>query len=152
MSGPPLDSSAEERRLRLVYVAAANRQEARRLGEGAVERRLAACASYWPIRSVYWWKGAMERSPEQAVLLKTSGKKLGALFRFLVREHSYEVPDILELKVPRAHEPYIRWLLESIDPETALVAAPARARRPAGPRARAGQGLRRTRAPRPRPY
>jgi periplasmic divalent cation tolerance protein len=149
VTAPPLDPTGAEDRIRLVYVATADSAEAERLGQGAVERRLAACASDWPIRSRYWWKGGIERAEEHALLLKTSGKKLGALLRFLVRAHSYEVPDILEIKVPRAHEPYIQWLLESIDPATAAPPRRLRARRPAGRRAPAGRGRRRTRG-RPR--
>jgi periplasmic divalent cation tolerance protein len=149
VTAPPLDPTGAEDRIRLVYVATADSAEAERLGREAVERRLAACASDWPIRSRYWWKGRIEPAAEHALLLKTSGKKLGALLRFLARAHSYEVPDILEIKVPRAHEPYIQWLLASVDPATAAPPGGARARRPARRRAREGRGRPRTRA-RPR--
>ncbi|MCI4364152.1 MAG: divalent-cation tolerance protein CutA [Thermoplasmata archaeon] len=152
MTGPPLDSSEADRRLRVVFVAAADASEARRLGTGAVEGRLAACANSWPIRSVYWWKGRVERAEEHALLLKTSAKKLGALMRYLALAHSYAVPDIVELQVSRAHEPYVRWLLESIDPESREPVPRRRARRPGSPRARAGRGPPRTRAQRRRRY
>ncbi|MCI4345669.1 MAG: divalent-cation tolerance protein CutA [Thermoplasmata archaeon] len=152
MTAPPLDPTGADRRLRVVYVAAADAAEARLLGTGAVERRLAACANSWPIRSVYWWKGRVERAEEHALLLKTSAKKLGALMLYLARAHSYAVPDIVELQVSRAHEPYVRWLLESIDPESWEPAPRRRVTRPVSRRAPAGRAPRRTRAPRPRPY
>jgi periplasmic divalent cation tolerance protein len=152
VTAPPLDPTGADRRLRVVFVAAADAAEADRLGSGAVEQRLAACANSWPIHSVYWWKGRVERAEEQALLLKTSAKKLGALMRYLAREHSYAVPDILELQVSRAHEPYIRWLLDSIDPESREPAPRARATRPGSRKGRAGPSPRRTRGRPRRPY
>ncbi|HEV2449078.1 MAG TPA: divalent-cation tolerance protein CutA [Thermoplasmata archaeon] len=152
MTAPPLDPTGAEDRIRLVYVAAADAAEAERLAQAAVERKLAACASDWPIRSRYWWRGRIEHAGEHALLLKTSGKKLGALLRFLAREHSYEVPDLLEIKVPRAHEPYIQWLLASIDPALAGPPRAGSSRRRAARPARAVRGLRRTPAPRRRRY
>ena len=50
MTAPPLDPTGAEDRIRLVYTATADAAEAERLGQEAVERRLAACASDWPNR------------------------------------------------------------------------------------------------------
>lgn len=151
MTAPPLDPTGAEHRVRIVYCAVPDRATAERLAGLAVERRLAACANRWPIRSVYWWRGRVERTTEEALLFKTSPKKVGALFRFLVREHPYDVPDILELKAPRVHEPYVRWLLDAIDPDSWELAEAVPAVRPRGsPRGRAAPSRRRTRAPRRR--
>jgi periplasmic divalent cation tolerance protein len=118
VTAPPLDPTGADRRLRLVYSAVPDERTAETLGRGAVERRLAACANWWPISSVYWWKARVERSEERAVWFKTSPKKLGALFRYLESEHPYEVPDIVEIQVSRAYEPYLGWMLRSIDPDS----------------------------------
>ena len=153
MTAPPLDPTGADRRLRVVYCAVPDRATADRLAEATVARRLAACASAWPIRSIYWWSGALERADEQALLFKTSPKKLGALFRYLSRHHPYEVPDLFEIQVPRVHEPYIAWLQAAIDPDSreGPTEEGRGATRRAGPQGRARSGRRRTRAPRPRP-
>lgn len=155
MTAPPLDPTGADRRLRVVYCAAPDLAVARALADGAVQRRLAACANFWPIRSTYWWHGRVERAEEVAVLFKTSPKKLGALFRFIARSHPYEVPDLFELQVPRVHEPFVRWLLASIDPGSAEPPSrpegppPMPRRSPRGPGARVRP---RTRARHLRPY
>ncbi|MGI0053850.1 MAG: divalent-cation tolerance protein CutA [Thermoplasmata archaeon] len=151
MTAPPLDPTGADRRLRVVYVSGPDERWARRIAREVVERRLAACASSWPIRSTYRWKGSIEEGEERAMLLKTSPKKLGALFSYLARSHPYEVPDLFELQVPRVHEPFARWLLEEIDPESAEPPARGRPKRPAAPRARAARFRRRTRERRLRP-
>jgi periplasmic divalent cation tolerance protein len=154
MTAPPLDPTGADRRLRVVYCAVPNREVAETLAEAVVVRHLAACASHWPIASVYRWKGALERTEEHALLLKTSPKKLGALFRYLERNHPYDVPDIFEIHVPRVHEPYIQWVLASIDPGS--VEPPSALPRAGAPtrsgsrRARGAPSRRRTRAPRRR--
>ncbi len=153
MTAPPIDPSGADQRVRLVYCAVPDRPTADRLVGGAVGGKLAACASSWPIGSVYWWKGKVERADEVALLFKTSPKKVGALFAYLAREHPYEVPDILELKAPRLHEPYVRWLFAAIDPdsyEPAGPIAPGRATRAGSRRGRGAPSRRRTRAPRRR--
>lgn len=150
MTAPPLDPTGADRRLRVVYCAAPDAAWAGKLARETVTRRLAACASVWPIRSTYWWDGRVEDAEECALLLRTSPKKLGALFGYLARRHPYEVPDIVELHVPRAHEPYVRWLLATIDPDSAE--PPDRPTRRGSPRGRGARAPRRTRAPRPRRY
>ncbi|HEV2317133.1 MAG TPA: divalent-cation tolerance protein CutA [Thermoplasmata archaeon] len=143
MTAPPLDPTGADRRLRLVYSAVPDEATAARLGLGAVERRLAACANWWPIASAYWWKGQLERPDERALWFKTSPKKLGALFRYLEREHPYEVPDILEVQVSRAHEPYIAWMLGTIDPDS-IEGGGKEVRRSGSPKGRAARSRPRT--------
>ncbi len=114
MSPYPMDPVDATGPMRLVVVAAPP-TVARRLVDGAIARRLAACANTMPIRSTYWWQGKVEDAEETLVLFKTVPKRVGALFAFLATEHPYEVPEILELDVPRVHPPYLRYLAETID-------------------------------------
>jgi uncharacterized protein involved in tolerance to divalent cations len=45
---------------------------AQQLAQSAVEARLAACVQViGPIRSTYWWKGAIESTQEWLCLMKT---------------------------------------------------------------------------------
>ena len=82
-----------------------------------LDRRLAACATLLPARSRYWWNGAVESADEQLVIFKTVPKRVGALFRRLQEIHPYEVPEIVELDVPRVSTPYLEYLARTIDSE-----------------------------------
>ncbi|HZY91322.1 MAG TPA: divalent-cation tolerance protein CutA [Thermoplasmata archaeon] len=153
MSPYPLDPVDATGPMRLV-VTAAPVPAAETLATGALEHRLAACVSVLSIRSVYWWKGTVERAEEELLLFKTAPKRVGALFQFLATHHPYEVPEIFELDVPRVHEPYLRYLAETIDPGAPPLPLgggdPARLRRPGSRRGRGARGPGRTRAPRRR--
>ena len=115
MSAIPHEIGGTERILRVVYCAFPDAASADRVGDAAVRRRLAACVNRFPIDSTYHWKGGIERAREVVALFKTSPRKVGALFDFLARGHPYEVPDIFELDVTRAHRPYLEYLAETLE-------------------------------------
>lgn len=115
MSPYPMDPVDATGPMRLVLVAAPRGDASARLAHGALRARLAACVSSLPIESEYWWKGARERAQESLLVFKTVPKHVGALFRYLAAHHPYEVPEILELDVPRIHEPYLRYLAATVD-------------------------------------
>jgi periplasmic divalent cation tolerance protein len=101
--------------LRVVYCGFPDAASARRIGDAAVGQKLAACVNRFPIDSTYRWRGAIERAHEVVALFKTSPRKVGALFEFLAREHPYDVPDIFEIPVGRAHRPYLVYLAETLE-------------------------------------
>jgi periplasmic divalent cation tolerance protein len=115
VSAIPHEIGGTDRILRVVYCAFPDAVSARRIGDAAVARRLAACVNRFPIESTYVWKGAVERTHEVAALFKTSPRKLGALFEYLARQHPYEVPDIFEIPVARAHRPYLEYLADTLE-------------------------------------
>jgi len=115
VSAIPHEIGGTERILRVVYCAFPDAASARRIGDAAVARRLAACVNRFPVDSTYQWKGAVERTHEVVALFKTSPRKVGALFDYLARAHPYEVPDIFEIPVTRAHRPYLEYLAETLE-------------------------------------
>lgn len=115
MSPYPMDPVDATGPMRLVLVAAPRGPVSAALARGALKARLAACVSTVDIDSEYWWKGDLERAAEALLVFKTVPKRVGALFRYLAAHHPYEVPEILELDVPRIHEPYLRYLAATID-------------------------------------
>jgi periplasmic divalent cation tolerance protein len=69
---------------------------AQRIGRSLVEERLAACAQVvGPVSSSYWWRGAVEQSPEWYCYLKTTRALFPALSQRLKELHPYDVPEII---------------------------------------------------------
>jgi len=98
-----------------VLTTVKNRIEARRMAEKIVSEKLAACASAIPnITSVYRWRGRVERAREVMLVAKTSAKKLDRLIHRIKELHSYEIPEILVLRVERGLPEYLKWLEESL--------------------------------------
>lgn len=155
MSPYPMDPVDATGPMRLVLCAFPADGSADRAVASVLEARLAACAQQLAVRSRYWWEDRLESAEETLVVFKTVPKRVGALFRALARLHPYEVPEILELDVPRVTDGYLAYLATTIDPEAPP--KPLGGGRPAGgatrPAARRARGARRpgrTRVPRRR--
>lgn len=85
------------------------------VAEILVTERLAACVNIMPgLTSIYTWKGAIEQSAECLLLVKTSDAVLPGLIQRLLSLHPYEVPEIVVLDPAFIHEPYARWITESV--------------------------------------
>ncbi|GJE18534.1 divalent-cation tolerance protein CutA [Methylobacterium marchantiae] len=96
----------------LVYTTFADAETALAIGEELVRARLAACVNVLPgMRSVYAWKGAVERGEEVVALFKTREGIAGALAAALKERHPYETPIILHLATCGADEDTAAWIL-----------------------------------------
>ena len=84
----------------------------RKLADGLLENRLAACVQALPIHSAYRWKGAIQREPEILMLIKTTAALYPEVEAFIRAGHSYEVPEIVWLPIAAGFEKYLRWIGE----------------------------------------
>src|SRR5215203_3100838 len=87
-----------------------NRDDARRLAQALVERRLVACAQISAIESLYHWDGALQDDSEFRLLLKTVDTQYDAVERAIRELHPYELPAIYALPIDRIHAPYAAWV------------------------------------------
>lgn len=101
---------------RIVLSTAGSEEEARKIAQALVERRLAACVNIvGPIHSVYRWKGAVESAPEHLLVIKTTTAAFPRV-RDAIRElHSYELPECVMLTVEAGSEDYLNWIEEAVD-------------------------------------
>jgi periplasmic divalent cation tolerance protein len=97
---------------RWVYVTCNDPSEAEKIGTEMVKKRLAACANWFPVRSVYWWEGRMEKAAETALVLKTTAGRTKALIAAIKKAHSYKVPCIEALPILEGNADYLRWIRE----------------------------------------
>lgn len=80
-----------------------------------VENKLAACVNVIKgIKSVYWWKGNIERDEEELMIIKTKMERFEELLGFIKENHPYSVPEIIALPIIYGNEDYLRWMDESI--------------------------------------
>ena len=94
----------------LVLTTFANPETGRRLTDGLLEKRLAACVQTLPIQSAYRWKGAIQREPETLVLIKTQAALYPEVEAFIRSVHDYETPEIVFIPIAAGSAAYLRWL------------------------------------------
>ena len=101
----------------VVFMTAANGEEAARLAEMLVGAQLAACVQILPeIESVYRWQGNIERQAEVLLLAKTTKGKFDELEKEVRALHSYDTPEIIAVPVVAGSAAYLHWLNSTLTP------------------------------------
>jgi periplasmic divalent cation tolerance protein len=96
----------------LVYTTFPDAETALAVGQELVAEKLAACVNVLPgMRSVYVWKGEIERGEEVVAIVKTREGLRDAVAEALKSRHPYETPIILFLDVLGGHPATLAWLL-----------------------------------------
>lgn len=81
------------------------------LAQALVTQRLAACVNVLPpMRSIYRWQGRIEHASEVQLLVKTTAQRFPALKDHIVRQHPYDVPEILAFPASDGLPAYLRWV------------------------------------------
>ncbi len=106
----PIEPARADGPVRLVLSTFPDERSAVRFARAAVRRRLAACATLLPVRSIYRWNGRLVDDAERLVLFKTAPKRVGSLFAFLDERHPYTVPEVAEVDLPRVLSRYAAWV------------------------------------------
>jgi len=99
----------------MIYITTKDAEEAETIGNALVEERLVACVNILsPIRSIYRWKGAIERENEAVLIAKTKDTLIEKVIARVRALHSYEVPCIEAIPIVKGNPAYLQW----IDDET----------------------------------
>ena len=96
----------------LAYITCKDSEEAEKIAEHLLNKKLIACANIFDSKSIYHWKGELCNQNEKVLILKTDKK-----FQDIVGEvkaiHSYELPCILKINVEATQE-FGLWVANSI--------------------------------------
>lgn len=94
----------------IVMTAINNEAAAEALAQQLVEARLAACVQVMPVKSFYVWQGESHREAEYLLLVKTRTALYAQVENFILANHPYEVPEILQVPVTAGAAGYLQWL------------------------------------------
>jgi periplasmic divalent cation tolerance protein len=97
----------------VILTTVGDKDEADRLAEMLVSRKLAACVQITPVSSVYTWKGALQKEPEHLLLIKTAARRFDDVEAAIRQDHSYELPEIVRLPIDAGLAPYLDWISQS---------------------------------------
>jgi len=89
--------------------------EAQKLGELIINKKIAACVDFWPITSCYNWEGGMQCVTHAMLLVTTFEIKLEEVNEIISEHHTYSVPLIAGVDVRRINHPYKEWMMEVIE-------------------------------------
>jgi periplasmic divalent cation tolerance protein len=100
--------------IQLLFCTCPDTPTAERIAEALVDRHLAACVNIVPgITSVYRWQGAVERSSEQLLLIKSASERYDEVEAAIRELHPYELPELIAVEAAAGLPPYLAWIVES---------------------------------------
>lgn len=83
--------------MQIIYTTVPSREVALSLIKKLLEKKLIACANFFPIESVYRWEGKLTEDKEYTLLLKTNSVALSLLEKEIAENHPYDIPCIMQL-------------------------------------------------------
>lgn len=99
----------------MVYITAKDMDEASKIANYLLDKRLIACANLFPIRSIYSWKGKIENDDEVAMIIKTTHQNVDRIMKEVKKIHSYDVPCIVSYTVNKGDKDYLDWIRNETD-------------------------------------
>jgi len=104
----------------IVLVTASDVNEAQRIANTLLERRLAACVNIVPgVQSLFWWEGRVDGAEEALMLVKSRIDLLEELMETVKKLHSYQVPEIVAVTIHGGSKDYLKWLDSTLRMERA---------------------------------
>ncbi len=97
-----------------IYVTASSKEEAEKIAEMLLKKKLAACVNIFPIKSYFWWEGKIDEAEEYAMIIKTRAEKFAKIREEVKTTHSYSVPCICAIPIERGLKEFLDWIDETV--------------------------------------
>ena len=99
----------------IAFVTTPTVEEAKRIAETLVERKLAACVNVIPqVDSYYWWNGKIESDQEAKLVIKTKSELMEELIESVRKLHSYEICEVTSVPIVGGNADYLKWIDENV--------------------------------------
>ena len=91
-----------------VFTTVSSKEEAKKISRGLVEKKLAYCVNTIPsIQSTYYWSGKLCIDDELLLIIKTKEEKFSALNDWILKNHSYDTPEVIALPITQGSSGYL---------------------------------------------
>lgn len=96
----------------IIMTTTGNEEQAEELAKKILASKLAACIQVQNIKSFYTWKNEQCSDPECLLLIKSRSDLFDSLRSFILKNHSYETPEIIQVPIIDGHAGYLSWIDE----------------------------------------
>ena len=96
----------------IIYITHSSEENAQKIADQLLQKKLVACANIFPIKSMYWWNGNIENENEYVSIVKTIPELWEVLQKEVKEIHPYDVPCIMKIEA-EANKEYEKWIRES---------------------------------------
>ncbi|MBA7626227.1 Divalent-cation tolerance protein CutA [subsurface metagenome] len=100
----------------VLFITAANDEEAQQISRVLLEQKKAACVNIIPkVKSLFWWEGKIDSEQENLLIVKTKASLLPEIIKLVKQVHSYTVPEIIALPIVGGNQDYLDWIEKSVE-------------------------------------
>lgn len=93
----------------IIYVTHENIEEAKKITNYLLDKKLIACSNFLPIEANFWWNNKIDSTNEIVSILKTKKENWDIVKDEIEKLHPYKIPCIMKIKV-KANESYEDWI------------------------------------------
>ena len=99
----------------IILTTVSSKKEAELIGSKLIDKELAACVNIIPnIKSIYRWKGKMNKDSEYLLIIKTVKRAEEDVFENIRKLHSYDTPEMISIPITGGEKSYLNWLSKSV--------------------------------------
>jgi periplasmic divalent cation tolerance protein len=100
----------------VIYITTNSFDSAKKIGKILLDKKLVACVNIVPkIKSVFRWKGKIEKEDEVLLILKTKRVLFDKIVQKVKEMHPYEVPEIIGLPIVCGNQSYLDWIEKEVE-------------------------------------
>ncbi len=77
-----------------IHVTCKDENEVEKISKTLLNEKIVACANYFPVKSMFSWKGKIEKAKEFIIILKTNDRQKEKAVRRIKELSSYALPVI----------------------------------------------------------
>lgn len=103
----------ESNKFCVILTTCPNPEEANRIATLLIKKHIAACVQVTGITSYYEWKGKINTDSEQLLLIKARSDFYNIIENLIRENHSYEIPEIIQVPIEKGYERYLNWINET---------------------------------------
>lgn len=95
----------------LIFITATTNEEAKKIANGLLEQKRAACVNIITnVDSYFWWQNKKELAKEVLLLVKSTASLLSDAIRLVNELHTYELPEIIAIPIVGGNQDYLNWI------------------------------------------
>lgn len=94
----------------IVQTTCASKKEAKKIANILIEEKLAACVQLSKITSLYSWENKRCVDKEMLLSIKTKKENFKKIQRKIKENHSYDLPEIIEIQITNASKEYLQFI------------------------------------------
>lgn len=94
----------------IIQTTCGSKKEAQKIAQILIEKKLAACVQLTKIKSFYSWENKLCVDKEILLSIKTKKENFQKIQRKIKENHSYDLPEIIEIELTNASRSYLKFI------------------------------------------